>query len=44
MLDTMYLAERSVELATLCDPRVRQAIEREGVVLRSFSRVPAMLL
>ena len=36
VLDSMYLTERSVELATLCDPRVRQAIEREGVMLRSF--------
>jgi len=31
-----YLDERERELETLCDPRVRAAIEEAGVVLRSF--------
>lgn len=31
-----YSAERDVETATLCDPRVRAAIEAEGIALRSF--------
>jgi chitin disaccharide deacetylase len=35
--DSTYDRERSVELATLCDPRVRTAIERNGVILRSFA-------
>lgn len=40
-LDTMYLAERLQELATLCDPRARAAIEGLGIELCSFSRVAA---
>jgi len=35
-LDTTYLHEREIELATLCDPRVRTALAVRGVVLRSF--------
>jgi predicted glycoside hydrolase/deacetylase ChbG (UPF0249 family) len=35
-LDTMYRAERSHEVAALCDPRVRDALDRAGVELRSF--------
>lgn len=35
-LRTMYLHEREKELRSLCDPRVRQAIEEAGVSLRSF--------
>jgi predicted glycoside hydrolase/deacetylase ChbG (UPF0249 family) len=31
-----YNHERSAELDSLCDPRVRAAIEREGIELRSF--------
>jgi predicted glycoside hydrolase/deacetylase ChbG (UPF0249 family) len=34
-----YDAERAQEVEVLCDPRVRAAIEREGVALRSFSDV-----
>ena len=35
--DFVYGRERERELASLCDPRARAAIEREGVVLRSFA-------
>jgi predicted glycoside hydrolase/deacetylase ChbG (UPF0249 family) len=35
--DSTYDRERSLEVATLCDPRVRMAIERSGVILRSFA-------
>ena len=35
--ETMYGRERLREVETLCDPRVRRALEREGVALRSFS-------
>jgi len=31
-----YCAERSVETATLCDPRVRAALDDEGIALRSY--------
>jgi predicted glycoside hydrolase/deacetylase ChbG (UPF0249 family) len=34
-----YDAERQVELRTLCDPRVRAAIEAAGVGLRSFGQI-----
>jgi predicted glycoside hydrolase/deacetylase ChbG (UPF0249 family)/aminoglycoside phosphotransferase (APT) family kinase protein len=34
--DTMYAAERLTELATLCDPRIREAIDRNGVILCGF--------
>ena len=39
-LDTMYSAEREQELKVLCDPRVRAAIERHGIELRSFAALP----
>jgi predicted glycoside hydrolase/deacetylase ChbG (UPF0249 family) len=35
-LDTMYATERLTELETLCDPRVREAIDRNGVILCGF--------
>ncbi len=35
-LDTTYLHERRIEVAALCDPRVRAALASRGVVLRSF--------
>jgi predicted glycoside hydrolase/deacetylase ChbG (UPF0249 family) len=35
-LDTMYRDERETELQTLCDPRVRAAVEAEGILLRDF--------
>jgi predicted glycoside hydrolase/deacetylase ChbG (UPF0249 family) len=31
-----YSAERTLETATLCDPRVRATLEQEGIALRSF--------
>jgi len=36
-LRTMYLLERELELETLCDPRVRDALAAAGVELRSFT-------
>jgi predicted glycoside hydrolase/deacetylase ChbG (UPF0249 family) len=42
-LDTLYRAERIIELATLCDPRVRAALVAEGIELRSFLEVPALI-
>ena len=35
-VDSMYRDEREVEVATLCDPRVREALDANGVVLVSF--------
>jgi predicted glycoside hydrolase/deacetylase ChbG (UPF0249 family) len=35
--DAVYGPERERELAALCDPRAREAIERHGVILRSFA-------
>jgi predicted glycoside hydrolase/deacetylase ChbG (UPF0249 family) len=37
--ESSYGSEREQELRTLCDPRVREAIEREGLLLRSFAEV-----
>ena len=37
--DFVYGRERERELAALCDPRARAAIEREGIVLRSFAGI-----
>jgi predicted glycoside hydrolase/deacetylase ChbG (UPF0249 family) len=31
-----YSAERTVETATLCDPRVRATLDEEGIALRSY--------
>lgn len=39
-LDSGYRLEREAEVIALCDPRVRDAIEIEGIALRSFSDVP----
>jgi predicted glycoside hydrolase/deacetylase ChbG (UPF0249 family) len=36
-LDTLYGAERVVELRTLCDPRVRKAVDELGISLISFA-------
>jgi predicted glycoside hydrolase/deacetylase ChbG (UPF0249 family) len=36
--ESSYAAEREVEVGALCDPAVRQAIERGGVQLRSFGQ------
>lgn len=35
--ETSYAAERELEVAALCDPRVRESIEAEGIALRSFA-------
>lgn len=35
-LDSMYVRERALEVKTLCDPRVRAAINDLGIELRSF--------
>jgi predicted glycoside hydrolase/deacetylase ChbG (UPF0249 family) len=35
--ESSYAAEREVEVAALCDPAVREAIDRAGVRLRSFA-------
>jgi predicted glycoside hydrolase/deacetylase ChbG (UPF0249 family) len=40
-LHAVYLREREAELATLTDPRVRQTIADEGLVLASYADVPA---
>jgi len=37
--ETTYAQERLQELETLCDPRVRAALEREGVALLSFAEL-----
>jgi predicted glycoside hydrolase/deacetylase ChbG (UPF0249 family) len=43
-LDSMYREERAREVAALCDPAVRAALEAEGICLVSFAGVPADLL
>jgi chitin disaccharide deacetylase len=35
-LDSMYRVERRAEVRALCDPRVRAALTRAGIALRSF--------
>lgn len=40
-LATMYLHERNIELATLCDPAVRRAIDRAGITLCTFATLGA---
>lgn len=37
--ESSYAWEREHELRTLCDPRVRAALETSGVVLRDFSQL-----
>jgi predicted glycoside hydrolase/deacetylase ChbG (UPF0249 family) len=37
--DSSYGRERLQEVETLCDPRIRVALERSGVVLRSFAEL-----
>ncbi len=39
--DPLYDEERALELRALCDRRVREALEEEGVELRSFADVRA---
>jgi predicted glycoside hydrolase/deacetylase ChbG (UPF0249 family) len=38
-MDSMYAAERTVELRTLCHPRVRAILARGAASLRSFAEV-----
>jgi predicted glycoside hydrolase/deacetylase ChbG (UPF0249 family) len=38
--ESSYGAEREREVEALCDPRVREAIDREGIELRSFAAAP----
>jgi chitin disaccharide deacetylase len=40
-LETMYRHERAREVETLCDRRVRAALDERGIVLRSFAGIPA---
>jgi predicted glycoside hydrolase/deacetylase ChbG (UPF0249 family) len=37
--ESSYAAEREIEVGALCDPLVREAIDREGVRLRSFAEL-----
>jgi predicted glycoside hydrolase/deacetylase ChbG (UPF0249 family) len=38
-IESTYRDERELELKVLCDPRIREAIESEGIILRSFADV-----
>jgi len=38
-LNAMYATERAKEVQTLCDLRVRQALNQEGIMLRSFQGI-----
>jgi predicted glycoside hydrolase/deacetylase ChbG (UPF0249 family) len=42
-LDSMYAVERLTELETLCDSRVREAIDRNGVTLCGFGDLAKFL-
>jgi predicted glycoside hydrolase/deacetylase ChbG (UPF0249 family) len=42
-INTMYRDERAEEAKVLCDPRVREAINRMGIELRSFSDLTAFI-
>jgi chitin disaccharide deacetylase len=42
-LDDWYRTERELEVRALCDPRVRHAIEREGLRLSTFAEVELQL-
>ena len=42
-LDTMYCSERFLEVKTLCDPIVREAIDRFEIVLHSFADCEGVL-
>jgi predicted glycoside hydrolase/deacetylase ChbG (UPF0249 family) len=41
-LETMYASEREMEVAALCDPRVRRAVAETGVRLVNFGELPAL--
>lgn len=38
-MQSSYASEREQEVHALCDPRVRAAVEREGIKLRSFAQL-----
>lgn len=38
-IESMYRSERAIEVATLCDPRVRAAIVSEGIMLTNFTEL-----
>ena len=38
-MQSSYASEREQEVRALCDPRVKAAVEREGIVLRSFAQL-----
>lgn len=40
-LATIYATERDQELAVLCDPRIREAIDSLHITLTSFAEIPA---
>ena len=40
-IESSYREERKMELEVLCDPRTREAVDREQIALCSFSDVPA---
>jgi predicted glycoside hydrolase/deacetylase ChbG (UPF0249 family) len=42
-LETMYRDEREMEVAALCDPRVRRAVVETGVRLVNFGELPALM-
>lgn len=42
-LDSSYKAVRETEVATLCDPRVREALDRGGIRLIGFRDLPSLL-
>jgi predicted glycoside hydrolase/deacetylase ChbG (UPF0249 family) len=42
-VDSMYCAERAQEVQTLCDRRIREALTKEGIELRSFRDVNSLL-
>lgn len=42
-LDSSYRAVRETEVETLCDPRVRAAMDRNGIRLIGFRELPAVL-
>jgi predicted glycoside hydrolase/deacetylase ChbG (UPF0249 family) len=42
-VDSMYLTERAREVQSLCDPRIREALTKEGIDLRSFRDVNSLL-
>jgi predicted glycoside hydrolase/deacetylase ChbG (UPF0249 family) len=42
-LRSSYFSERGIELATLCDPAVREALDERGIQLIDFRDLPASL-